>query len=50
MTRKEKEIIQSICDYFDYHNKNLTKEQDFKIDELKELLKKHKKPIKMILP
>ena len=26
-------------EYFDYHNKNLTKEQYYKIDEIKEILK-----------
>ena len=26
-------------DYFDFHNKNLTKEQEQKIEELKELIK-----------
>lgn len=43
MTQKEREIIQSVCDYFDYHNKNLNKEQDWKIYELKQLLKPKKK-------
>lgn len=43
MTRKEREIITKICDYFDYHNKNMNKEQDYKIYELKQLLKQGNK-------
>lgn len=39
MTKKERETIQKVCDYFDYHNKNLTKVQEALIDDLKDLIK-----------
>lgn len=42
MTRKERQKIQEIVNYFDYHNKNLNKEQDWKIYELKCLLRDSK--------
>lgn len=38
MTQKERYIIQQIVNHFDYHNKNLTKAQDWEIYKLKELL------------
>lgn len=41
MTQKERAIIQQIVNHFDYHNKNLTKEQDWQIYRLKELLSGH---------
>lgn len=31
-------MIQEVCDYFEYHNKNCTREQDYQIDRLRELL------------
>lgn len=40
MTKSERETIQKVCDYFDYHNKNLTKVQEALIDDLKDLVKK----------
>ena len=40
MTRKERAIITQVVNYFDYHNKNMTKEQDWQIYKLKELLHK----------
>lgn len=39
MTKTERETIQKVCDYFDYHNKNLTKIQEAMIDDLKDLIK-----------
>lgn len=39
--RKTSEVIREICDIFDYfefHNKNLTKKQEYKIVELKNLI------------
>jgi hypothetical protein len=41
MTEKQKkgiEDIQKILDWFEYHNKNLTKEQFYKIDEIRYIL------------
>lgn len=38
MTRNERTVIQEVCDYFEYHNKNCTLEQDFQIDRLRGLL------------
>lgn len=38
MTKTERETIQKVCDYFDYHNKNLTRKQWAMIDDLKELV------------
>lgn len=38
MTRNERQVIQEVCDYFEYHNKNCTLEQDFQIDRLRGLL------------
>lgn len=38
MTRNERTVIQEVCDYFEYHNKNCTLEQDFLIDRLRGLL------------
>ena len=38
MRKCERETIQKVCDYFDYHNKNLTKTQIFLIEDLKDLL------------
>lgn len=38
MTQKEREYIIRIVNYFDYHNKNLTKTQDWQIYKLKELV------------
>lgn len=38
MTQKERAIIQQVVNYFDYHNKNMTKEQYWQIYRLKELL------------
>lgn len=39
MTQKEREVITEVVDYFDYHNKNMTKAQDWQIYKLKQLLK-----------
>ncbi len=39
MTQKERATIKDIVNYFDYHNKNMTKEQDWQIYRLKLLLK-----------
>lgn len=39
MTQREKETIQEVVNYFDYHNKNLTKSQDWQIYKLQQLLK-----------
>lgn len=39
MTKNERETIQKVCDYFDYHNKNLTKVQEAMIEDLKDLVK-----------
>ena len=39
MTKSERETIQKVYDYFDYHNKNLTKVQEALIDDLKDLVK-----------
>lgn len=41
MTQKERAIIQQIVNHFDYHNKNLTKAQDWQMYRLKELLGGH---------
>lgn len=44
MTKNERQVIQEVCDYFEYHNKNTTRAQDNQIDKLRELLvawKKH---------
>lgn len=38
MTKNERQVIQEVCDYFEYHNKNTTREQDCQIDKLRELL------------
>ena len=38
MTKNERQVIQEVCDYFEYHNKNCTREQDYQIDRLRELL------------
>lgn len=38
MTQKERVVIQQIVNHFDYHNKNLTKAQDWQIYRLKKLL------------
>lgn len=38
MTKNERQVIQEVCDYFEYHNKNCTLEQDFQIDRLRGLL------------
>lgn len=38
MTKNERQVIQEVCDYFEYHNKNCTREQDRQIDRLRELL------------
>lgn len=40
MTKKEREILKKVVGFFEYHNKNLTKEQDWQIYQLQELLKK----------
>lgn len=32
--------IKEILDWFLYHNKNLTKEQDYKLDEIRDIIKK----------
>lgn len=43
MTDKQKiDDIKNILDWFDYHNKNLTKEQFYKLDEIRDLLTKIK--------
>jgi hypothetical protein len=39
MTRKEREVITEVVNYFDYHNKNMNKTQDWQIYKLKQLLK-----------
>lgn len=39
MTQKEHEIIAGVVSFFDYHNKNMTKEQDWQIYKLKQMLK-----------
>ena len=39
MTKKEREIITEVVNYFDYHNKNMNKSQDWQIYRLKQLLK-----------
>jgi hypothetical protein len=33
-------VIDDVIGYFDYHNKNLTKAQDWKLDELREIYRK----------
>ena len=33
-------VIDDVIGYFDYHNKNLTKAQEWKLDELKEIYRK----------
>lgn len=38
MSKNERVVIQEVCDYFEYHNKNCTREQDYQIDRLRELL------------
>lgn len=38
MMKHERQVIQEVCDYFEYHNKNTTREQDYQIDRLRELL------------
>ena len=38
MRKYERETIEKVCDYFSYHNKNLTKTQMFLIEDLKDLL------------
>lgn len=38
MNNKLYEKIQDICDYFKYHNKNLTKKQEYLIIDLGEIL------------
>lgn len=43
MTKKERQAIQRVCKMIDeiycFHNKNLTKDQYYKLDECLELLK-----------
>lgn len=34
--------IKEILDWFSYHNKNLTKEQCCKLDEMKDIIQKYK--------
>lgn len=36
--KKELEEIKKILDWFEYHNKNLTKEQFYKLDEIRYIL------------
>ena len=38
--KEEKRYIEQILYYLQTHNKNLTKKQDFLIDDLEELIKK----------
>lgn len=37
MNKKLYEKIKEVCTYFEYHNKNLTKEQEYLIIELSEI-------------
>lgn len=39
MTKKEREVITEVVNYFDFHNKNMNKTQDWQIYKLKQLLK-----------
>lgn len=45
MNKKLYEKIKEICDYFEFHNKNLTKEQEYLISELSEVLEEMKKDV-----
>lgn len=40
LQKEEKQYIKQILYYLQTHNKNLTKKQDFIIDDLEELIKK----------
>jgi hypothetical protein len=40
LQKEEKEYIEEILYYLQHHNKNLTKKQDFIIDDLEELILK----------
>lgn len=42
MNKKLYEKIQEVCEYFEYHNKNLTKKQECLIIELKEIFEEAK--------
>lgn len=37
--RRERAVIEEVVNYFDYHNKNMNKSQDWQIYRLKQLLK-----------
>ena len=37
--RRERAVIEEVVSYFDYHNKNMNKSQDWQIYRLKQLLK-----------
>ena len=39
MTKKEREVITEVVNYFDFHNKNMNKMQDWQVYRLKQLLK-----------
>ena len=39
MTKKEREVITEVVNYFDFHNKNMNKTQDWQVYRLKQLLK-----------
>ena len=40
LQKEEKRYIEQILYYLQHHNKNLTKKQDFMIDDLKTLIEK----------
>jgi len=42
MNKKLYEKIKEVCTYFEYHNKNLTKKQEYLIIELEEIFKEVK--------
>lgn len=47
MNNKLYEKIQDVCDYFKYHNKNLTKKQEYLIIDLEEILQEVKQDDKI---